>query len=74
MSIDRLNAAAWAAGFAMAPIDDEPVEPAKEAVPEPEKAQTSRWRAALPSATALVPVEPAAMRQWLTSWQRKATA
>ena len=75
MSIDRLNSAAWAAGFAMAPTEDEAVEApagtADETMHLPvEQRRTSRWQSAKVPADALA----GGMRQWLTGWQRKATA
>lgn len=78
MSIDRLNSAAWAAGFAMAPTEaDAPEAPAVEMDAADTERVASRWRSANVLA---LPAEQSilggigGMRQWFASWQRKATA
>ena len=75
MGIDRLNSAAWAAGFAMAPTEDDAVKTASaEVAVEDEARVRSGWRSAkVPSALDFNAAQ-SSMRQWLSSWQRKATA
>ena len=79
MSIDRLNSAVWAAGFAMAPTEDDALEERDGTTRvEPAEHADTVWRSATSAVPAVVPVTAAGaqgvMRQWLTGWQRKATA
>ena len=74
MSIEKLYSAAWAAGFAMAPTEDDAIEAVASAPVKAVEAAPSGWTSAkvpaLPAPTAMA----ASTRQWLTVWQRKATA
>lgn len=78
MSIDKLNSAAWAAGFAMAPAEDERQEAAKTVRAEVTPLPASRWQSAKVPAGSVARIAPAGghvgMRHWFASWQRKATA
>lgn len=70
MSIEKLNSAAWAAGFAMAPTEDDAVEAVGSIEPKTSDAAPSAWRSAkFPALAAPATAHP---RQWLTVWQRKA--
>lgn len=78
MSIDRLNSAAWAAGFAMAPTEDEALDAiAPEMRAASEATQTSRAVAVVTSGateTSSEKLSLAAVRQWIAGLQRRATA
>lgn len=73
MGIDKLNSAAWAAGFAMAPTEDDALEAAVPETREAPAETAAQWR----SATAQPQqgeAKPSGMRQWIAGWQRRATA
>lgn len=76
MGIDKLNSAAWAAGFAMAPTEDDAFDAmAPDAREDKGAEQQAGWRSATASAPSATPeVKPSAMRQWLAGLQRRATA
>ncbi len=82
MSIENLNSAAWAAGFALAPTEEEAIEAFKAATEKTRIATkstaASRWQSAKVPGQAVARLAPAGsysgMRHWLTHWQRKATA
>jgi len=76
MGIEKLNSAAWAAGFAMAPTEDDAVESAlagDSTVAAEEETETG-WRSATVPAAQSEPGYLNTLRQWLHSWQRKAAA
>ena len=78
MGIDRFNSAVWAAGFAMAPTEDDTLDATPVARASVESADPARWQSAAVEATP-GKTEPqvasvGGIRQWLASLQRRATA
>ena len=79
MGIDRLNSAVWAAGFAMAPTEDDTLEavvPSSRDVSE--RAESGSWQSATVEVPARLPDGKASatggLRQWIAGLQRRATA
>lgn len=75
MGIDKLNMAAWAAGFAMAPLEEDMADTAvSEQAAESEASEATSWRSAKVPAQSAEQGIRAGMRQWFAALQRKATA
>ncbi len=79
MGIDRLNSAVWAAGFAMAPTEDDALE-AIAHIPRDSIEQTGsgQWQSARIEAPGAqlerTTSASGGLRQWLAGLQRRATA
>jgi hypothetical protein len=77
MSIDRLNSAVWAAGFAMAPIEDDPADARLDAAqvkPQAALPAPAGWQSARVPALIAPTGTAGSVRQWLSGLQRRATA
>jgi hypothetical protein len=77
MSIDRLNEAAWAAGFAMAPTEVDMIDPPRPADADHQATvapSASGWRSGKVITRVQAAMPAIGMRQWLTSWQGRAPA
>lgn len=75
MGIERLNSAVWAAGFAMAPTEDDALETTPVSRSSVESTEPASWQ----SATSPRKSEPevassGGIRQWIAGLQRRATA
>lgn len=78
MGIDRLNSAVWAAGFAMAPTEDDALDAIAPATREStERSEAGRWQSAAVEGTDRHQAPSTAtggLRQWIAGLQRRATA